>query len=108
MHDASAKIPSGLINGNLNQYGDFDQCLNVISPQEDNFHGKYCLSYIQIAVPPNNLPRLKYIRRLIQSHDAFVNDFHDVGFHIFIQKSRKKNNNNIPHMHTNLFLNVEY
>ena len=29
MYDASAKVPAGVLNGNVNQYGDFDQCLNT-------------------------------------------------------------------------------
>lgn len=76
MHDASAKIPSGILNGNLNQLGDFDQCVNSASP-DGKFTGKYCLAYIQIKVP-QQYPRLTAIRKLVQSHDAFVNDFDDV------------------------------
>lgn len=86
MYDASAKIPSGLLSGNINQYGDFDECLNTISPSQENLQGKYCLSYIQIAVPSDSLPRLKHIRKLMQSYDAFVNDFNDVSFDLFEQK----------------------
>lgn len=86
MYDASAKIPSGLLSGNINQYGDFDECLNTVGPSKENIQGKYCLSYIQIAVPSVNLPRLKYIRKLMHSHDAFVNDFNDVSFDFFQQK----------------------
>lgn len=80
MHDASAKIPSGILSGNVNQYGDFDECLNVIAPN-DEFSGKYCLSYVQMSVP-DYLPQLRHIRKLLQSHDAFVNDFHDVSVKI--------------------------
>lgn len=76
MHDASAKIPSGVLNGNINQYGDFDQCLNVIAP-DDEFSGKYCLAYVQLSVS-DQLPQLKCIQKLVQSHDAFVNDIDDV------------------------------
>lgn len=76
MHDASAKIPSGILNGNMNQYGDFDQCLNAIAPN-DEFSGKYCLAYVQLSVS-DQLPHLKRIQKLVQSHDAFVNDIDDV------------------------------
>lgn len=76
VHDASAKVPSGILSGNVNQFGDFDECLNVNAPK-DEFSGKYCLAYVQIDVP-EYLPRLKRIRKLLQSHDAFVNDFNDV------------------------------
>lgn len=76
MHDASAKVPSGILSGNVNQLGDFDECINVESPNNE-FIGKYCLAYVQISIP-DNLPRLKRFRKLLQSHDAFVNDFNDV------------------------------
>lgn len=76
MHDASAKIPSGILNGNMNQYGDFDQCLNAVAPN-DEFSGKYCLASVQLTVP-DQLPQLKRIQKLVQSHDAFVNDIDDV------------------------------
>lgn len=76
MYDASAKLPSGLLNGNINQFGDFDQCLNVNS-QQNGVIGKYCLAYIQISIP-KKFKRIDRIRKLIQSHDAFVSDFDDV------------------------------
>lgn len=76
MHDASAKIPSGILSGNINQFGDFDECLNVKAPNNE-FTGKYCLAYIQMTVP-EYLPNLVKIRKLLQAHDAFVNDFDDV------------------------------
>lgn len=76
MHDASAKIPSGVLSGNINQLGDFDECLNVKAPNNE-FTGKYCLTYVQMTVP-DYLPKLGQIRKLLQAHDAFVNDFDDV------------------------------
>lgn len=41
MLDATAKIPSGLLRGNVNQYGDFDECLEVPN-------AKYCLADIDL------------------------------------------------------------
>lgn len=76
MHDASAKMPSGLLSGNINQLGDFDECVNAKAPN-DEFSGKYCLTYVQMTVP-DHLPQLKQIRKLLYAHDAFVNDFDDV------------------------------
>lgn len=91
MHDASAKIPSGILNGNMNQYGDFDQCLNVIAPN-DEFSGKYCLASVQLNVS-DQLPRLKRIRKLVQSHDAFVNDINDVSIRTFVSFMSNENEN---------------
>lgn len=76
MHDASAKLPSGILSGNLNQLGDFDECLNV-KASNGEFSGKYCLAYVQARVP-DNLLKLGKIHKLLQSYDAFVNDFDDV------------------------------
>lgn len=87
MHDASAKIPSGILSGNINQLGDFDECLNVIAPNQE-FRGKYCLSYIQMTVP-DYLPQLRHIRKLLQSYDAFVNEFDDVSANYVSQKKKK-------------------
>lgn len=81
MHDATAKIPSGILSGNVNQFGDFDECLDVTAPNQQ-FNGKYCLAHIQVTVP-EHLPQLRRIRKLLQSHDAFVNNFNDVS--IFTQ-----------------------
>lgn len=79
MYDATAKYPSGLLNGNVNQFGDFDQCLNVQGPANE-LNGKYCLAYIQITIS-DKWTRIQYLRKLIQSHDAFVSEFHDVSIY---------------------------
>lgn len=85
VHDASAKVPSGILSGNINQLGDFDECLNVKAPNNE-FAGKYCLTYVQMTVP-DYLPKLGKIRKLLHSHDAFVNDFDDVSVtNIFIYR----------------------
>lgn len=76
MYDANAKLPSGLLNGNINQFGDFDQCLNVRGPI-DGLVGKYCLAYVQISVS-SKWTRLNHLRKLVQSHDAFISEFNDV------------------------------
>lgn len=76
VHDATAKLPSGVLNGNVNNFGDFDECLNVDAPDND-FQGKYCLSYLQPKVS-KPLIYTSYLRKLIQSHEAFKSNFDDV------------------------------
>lgn len=49
MIDSSAKMPSGILRGNLNQYGDFDECINVID--NNGMSGQYCLVAIQLKNP---------------------------------------------------------
>jgi Nose resistant-to-fluoxetine protein, N-terminal domain len=52
--DANAKLPSGILRGNINQLGDYDQCLGIatkIKVTEDQsirFRGKYCLAHIEL------------------------------------------------------------
>lgn len=80
VYDASAKIPAGILNGNVNQFGDFDQCVNVQGMEA--IQGKYCLAYLQPVVP-DNLMRLKHLSSLAQSHSAFRSNFDDVSMLIF-------------------------
>jgi hypothetical protein len=74
VHDATAKIPSGIFNGNLNQYGDYDQCLNVVADGEE-FRGKYCITYLQ---PRSRNGTMKDLLKLVQSHEFFKSNFDDV------------------------------
>lgn len=74
--DASAKIPSGILSGNINQLGDFDECLSIDAPN-DAFQGQYCLAYIQPSVS-EKYERLNYILKLVQSHNLFKSNFEDV------------------------------
>lgn len=76
MHDSTAKISSGLLNGNVNYFGDFDQCLQIQGPMED-LKGKYCLTYLQASIP-KNMPKLEHLYRLMHSHSAFISEFDDV------------------------------
>lgn len=76
MHDSTAKLTSGLLNGNINQYGDFDQCVNVIS-NDNEIQGNYCLAQIKPTIPKNT-PYLKHLKKLLLSNEAFKSDFNDV------------------------------
>ncbi|CAG2063852.1 unnamed protein product, partial [Timema podura] len=53
MYDSSAKLPSGVLRGNTNQLGDFDQCLSVTgsepSTPTEMIRGQYCLASIDIS-----------------------------------------------------------
>lgn len=82
MHDASAKLPSGILNGNLNQFGDFDQCLDTASP-ENNIKGQYCLTFLQPTVS-EDIPYFEYLRKLTQSHDAIRSTFNDVSISNYV------------------------
>lgn len=77
MYDSSAKIPSGILSGNVNQFGDFDQCLNV-NEQELGIKGQYCLAFIEMTLPSNTNEKLKYIFDMMHSHSAFRSRLEDV------------------------------
>ncbi|XP_032593883.1 nose resistant to fluoxetine protein 6 isoform X2 [Drosophila grimshawi] len=54
MLDATGKIGAGLLRGNINQFGDFDQCtkvstsVKVTTKQPIRVLGKYCLAQIEM------------------------------------------------------------
>lgn len=88
MYDATAKIPSGLLSGNVNQLGDFDECLGVDSSADQStgkINGQYCLVYLQIDVDKSR-PYLKYLHRLTHSHYAFRSNLTDVSMSTYEYK----------------------
>jgi Nose resistant-to-fluoxetine protein, N-terminal domain len=86
VHDASAKFSSSILNGNINQLGDFDQCMDVQAPDEA-YRGKYCLTYLQAEVP-SNAKKLKHLHTLVQSHSLFRSQLEDVS--LYLSLSEKK------------------
>ena len=79
VHDASAKLPAGLLNGNVNQYGDMDQCLQVRSPwQGPVIKGRYCLTTMSLRLSDPHHPLLRHIHQLLQSHDLVRSELDDV------------------------------
>uniref|UniRef100_W8BUT3 Nose resistant to fluoxetine protein 6 n=1 Tax=Ceratitis capitata TaxID=7213 RepID=W8BUT3_CERCA len=93
MHDSTGKITSGILNGNINQPGDFDQCLGVSSTSADDaaamagsdahgeIKGQYCLAYAQ-PVLPHKSKRLRALFKLMQSHGPFKSEFNDPGHRV--------------------------
>lgn len=76
VHDANAKISSGILRGNVNNFGNFDQCINVVASNEE-FQGKYCLAQLQPSVPKNN-KHLNHLKSLAQSFEIIQSNFNDV------------------------------
>ena len=81
VYDATAKIPSGLLNGNINQFGDFDECVGIEG--SDGIQGQYCLAYLQLAVDESRLD-LKHLHRLVHSHYAFRSNITDVSTYVYV------------------------
>lgn len=82
MHDATAKVSAGILNGNVNQYGDFDQCINAQASNAE-FGGKYCLTFIQPTVP-EGLNYIKYLRKLFLSLESYKNTLDDVSLFNYV------------------------
>jgi Nose resistant-to-fluoxetine protein, N-terminal domain len=76
VHDANAKLPSGVFQGNIHQYGDFDQCLDSVSPNED-FQGRYCLTNVFVQIP-DDLKFLKSIKEEMVLVENFKSTLKDV------------------------------
>ncbi|CAH0717420.1 unnamed protein product, partial [Brenthis ino] len=82
MLDATAKIPSGLLQGNGVQLGDFDQCLGVRARvQLDTgsvvkIQGKYCLAMIDVKAEQ---PELEMAVHLAQAKNLFKSRIDDPG-----------------------------
>ncbi|XP_035739061.1 nose resistant to fluoxetine protein 6-like isoform X2 [Vespa mandarinia] len=79
MYDATAKIPSGLLNGNVNQLGDFDECIETVG--NDGIQGQYCLAYLQLDIDESR-PDLKHLHRLLHSHYIIRSNVTDPGHRV--------------------------
>lgn len=92
MFDASAKISSGLLSGNLNNFGDFDECLAARSQTDGFISGQYCLAYVNIEVPDH----LKELKKLSHSLETFRSNFSrgfdDVNCKYFMIDSQSNSN----------------
>ncbi|KAH8397870.1 hypothetical protein KR222_004404 [Zaprionus bogoriensis] len=61
MLDATGKIGAGLLRGNINQFGDFEQCTGVSTSVKDapgkatRVYGKYCLAQIEMRATQPDL-----------------------------------------------------
>ncbi|KAB0797842.1 hypothetical protein PPYR_08835 [Photinus pyralis] len=79
MYDSNAKIPSGILNGNINQLGDFDLCLSV-DEKKLQLKGQYCLASLQIKTPLNG--QLSAIHKLVHSHYMLKSNLDDPGHRV--------------------------
>jgi hypothetical protein len=91
--DSSAKLPAGILNGNVNQYGDFDQCLDVAAELDpvlyshlEDYHiaGKYCLAHLDLGMGSTSRPNtvLKEVDDLAHAHRPIVSTVNDVSYQI--------------------------
>ncbi|CAK1578058.1 unnamed protein product [Parnassius mnemosyne] len=76
MFDATAKPPSGILSGNANQYGDFDECLEI----DGTVRGKYCLASLQVTLKGNK--ELDHLDTLIHSGHYLRSNITDMGHRV--------------------------
>ncbi|EZA50779.1 Nose resistant to fluoxetine protein [Ooceraea biroi] len=81
MLDSSAKIPSNLLRGNVNQLGDYDQCLGVLAhvkvdKKPIRIQGKYCLAAVDMHA---SHPDMKLPVNLMQARAFIRGNMHDPG-----------------------------
>lgn len=69
--DATAKLPSGLLQGNIIQYGNFDECMEVERAQ-------YCL--VEVDVEPLWQKPYSKFKNLVHSFYFFKEEFTDVSW----------------------------
>ncbi|CRK86898.1 CLUMA_CG000720, isoform A [Clunio marinus] len=75
MYDANGEISFGILSGNVNMYGDFEECLNIYE-ESLHFRGKHCFVELQPFVLKSAV-YLNYLRRLAQSYDLMQTNFND-------------------------------
>ena len=108
MHDSTGKLTSGILNGNIHQPGDFDQCMGIkyqlkagitgnsdssanavaANAVDDNNDDDEATVYDEIKgqyclayaqpVLPHKSKRLQSFFKLLQSHGPFRSEFDDV------------------------------
>ena len=85
MVDSSGKIPSSLLRGNINQLGDFDQCLGIstrvkVEEKIVKVQGKYCLATVDLHAAHSDM---KLPVNLMQSRGFIRGTIRDVGIHSY-------------------------
>jgi hypothetical protein len=76
VYDANGQLPAGILSGNVNSAGDFQECLSVES-ESLHFRGKHCIAELQPFVSESS-PYLNHLRKLAQSFDMMKSTFDDV------------------------------
>ena len=102
MYDSTAKLPSGILRGNGNQFGDFDQCLSIGRDKTSNIEGKYCLASVDIHATPfsqedtNSLEKAVYYARsyeFMRSNARDVSNYLTLNIKLLFKNINDSNNN---------------
>ncbi|XP_059483619.1 nose resistant to fluoxetine protein 6 isoform X2 [Neocloeon triangulifer] len=87
MFDSTGRVPPSLLNGNVNQYGDFDQCLQIehtLSESGETIKGQYALAFLDLQVRDQEVAdlQIKHLLALAHSYDVIRSNFSDPGHRI--------------------------
>lgn len=77
VYDSNDQISAGILSGNVNSYGHFQQCLTVGDEEGTPFHGKHCFAELQPFVT-ESATYLSHLRSLSQSFDLMKSQLDDV------------------------------
>lgn len=77
VYDANGQLSTGILSGNVNMYGDFQECLSLTAQDGLRFQGKHCYAELQPTVR-ESATYLNFLRRLAQSFDLMKSTFEDV------------------------------
>lgn len=91
MLDASGHFPTGILSGNVNSFGDFQECLSVLGDGDDKlmFKGKHCYVEMQPSVNKSTAPYIDHLRQHVQSFELIRSRLEDVS-EIFLELLHKK------------------
>jgi hypothetical protein len=70
VYDSAGKLPAGILDGNINQFGNMDQCLQS--------GGRYCLTQIYIKVSEPWHKKLDMIDKRMHSYFLFKGSSNEV------------------------------
>lgn len=70
MLDASSKIGSGLMDGNIQDLGSYDQCVSVEAPS-GLFQGQHCVVETRGLLPETLMDSINFEREVSRSRMTF-------------------------------------
>ncbi|BFF91962.1 nose resistant to fluoxetine protein 6-like [Drosophila madeirensis] len=78
MIDAWGSIPSGLLNGNIYDLGNFDECVKIRKEitSSHSINGKYCFLKVSVGFLPQNVARLTNNMRIASCFPASCSAAH--------------------------------
>jgi hypothetical protein len=86
--DSNAKIPAGILEGNIKLFGSFDECISVKSRGKRKFTGQYCLADIDLKTSDASVDKIldtATLGRRIPERTVDKKDFNvSINFYLFI------------------------